>query len=127
MFFIPPHAYKLLGDLAKALVKINGFTRGGGGSHVVPDEVRGARWGQMRSVEVVWGRHVVPDEVRGARWGPMRSAEVVWEELRGGEVVPSGPPSSSSPYTKGGHGNLRGGFSSPAGLLGPPFFKSEAT
>jgi len=30
-------------------------------------------------------------------------------------------------YTKGGHGNLRGGFSSPAGLLGPPFFKSEAT
>ena len=97
------------------------------GRHVGPDEVRGARWGPMRSVEVVWGRHVVPDEVRGARWGQMRSVEVVWEELSGGEVVPGGPPSSSSPYTKGGHGNLRGGFSSPAGLLGPPFFKSEAT
>ena len=58
----------------------------------------------------------------------MRSAEVVREELRGGEVGAGGPPSiSPSPYTKGGHGNLRGGFSSPAGLLGPPFFKSEAT
>ena len=69
----------------------------------------------------------MPDEVCGARWGQMRSAEVVRGELRGGEVVPGGPPSPSSPYTKGGHGNLRGGFSSPAGLLGPPFFKSEAT
>ena len=57
----------------------------------------------------------------------MRSAEVVWGELGGGELVPGGSPSSSSPYTKGGHGNLRGGFSSPAGLLGPPVFKSEAT
>ena len=69
-----------------------------------------------------------PDEVCGAHMrGEMRSAKVVWGELEGGEVVPCGPPSSSSPYTKGGHGNLRGGFSSPAGLLGPPFFKSEAT
>ena len=59
--------------------------------------------------------------------GEMRSAEVVWGELGGGEVVPGETPPSSSPYTTGGHGNLRGGFSSPAGLLGPPFFKSEAT
>ena len=44
MFLIPPHAYKLLGDLAKALVKINGFTRGGAG---------GATWCLMRFVELV--------------------------------------------------------------------------
>ena len=66
--------------------------------------------------------------MRSSFGGHMRSAEVVWGELEGGEVVPGGPPSiSPAAYTKGGHGNLRGGFSSPAGLLGPPFFKSEAT
>ncbi len=86
MFFIPPHAYKLLGDLAKALVKINGFTRGGGGSHAVPDEVRGARWGQMRSAEVVRG------------------------ELRGGEVGAGGPPSPPRALYEGRARQPKGGL-----------------
>ena len=68
----------------------------------------------MRSAEVVWGSS---GEVR---WCGGSSGEVRWCQV-------DLPPSPPAAYTKGGHGNLRGGFSSPAGLLGPPFFKSEAT